>query len=69
MLPPLQLATSVDDVSTHVKIDYDAKEIEELLDLTTTLFVYENGGGGLCRAADIATTAVHLSRPQRCIGH
>ena len=45
------------DVSTHAMIDLDAKEIEEYSDAgewESALFVYENGGGGLCSAADIA---------------
>merc|ERR1719181_14886 len=56
------------NVVPHSMIDLDMDEISTACgvpDFDQALFVYENGGGGLCSASDIATTVTTDS----CYGH
>ena len=46
------------DVTTHAMVDLDMAEINDKVgsaDFAGALFVYENGGGGLCSAGDISS--------------
>jgi len=56
---PIARFTPKTDVVPHSKIDKDQKEINDNVktaDFDQAMFVYQNGGGGLCSATDIQTT-------------
>ena len=69
---PIAGYTAATSVVPHSMIDLDMEEISAYAgsyDFDGAMFVYENGGGGLCSSWDIAAAAAATAESMPCYGH